>query len=395
MLHFFDLLLGIPEPAVGVQCADQGITLNSKELLLEEAGSASLTSMISLQLLAFVLGSDMQSLAPTEQTVPLTKDLHWFGMFLTGKQKAFQALCVAVPFCLSCTVQSRLWIEEQCVAVHCFVPKARLVQPDGWKTGYCLNQMDLIGRHEVLPCLLACHLLTLQYKAFPVRKWDAGITYRSGGGWVCGGLLAAELSWEQWVVLRGCCNRFFLRRYVEVARACTQKWMALWMCSVQYDTMHVVLANPVDKPSNGSQLPLTRLSHASLTRPYCLQGWKWAPWSCGAYKSWERLKGSIIAARALNVCNITVLPARALTGACGSHHSSSTAVAGSRQEGHGRGTGEKKDTGRMGRGHWSRSDPSWDGKQGQTLVLRMEAVVCSRSDTQSHPLLRLPHVFFI
>lgn len=76
MLHFSDLLLGIPEPTVGVQCADQGITLNSKELLLEEAGSASLTSMISLQLLAFVLGSDMQSLAPAEQNFPLTKDLH-------------------------------------------------------------------------------------------------------------------------------------------------------------------------------------------------------------------------------------------------------------------------------------------------------------------------------
>lgn len=76
MLHFFDLLLDIPEPAVGVQCADQGITLNAKELLLEEAGSASLTSMISLQLFAFVLGSDMQSLAPAEQNFPLTKDLH-------------------------------------------------------------------------------------------------------------------------------------------------------------------------------------------------------------------------------------------------------------------------------------------------------------------------------
>lgn len=80
-----------PKPTVGVQCADQGITLNWKELLLEEAGSASLTSMISLQLLAIVLGSDMQSLAPAEKNVPLTKDLHWFGMFLTGKQKAFQA----------------------------------------------------------------------------------------------------------------------------------------------------------------------------------------------------------------------------------------------------------------------------------------------------------------
>lgn len=59
-----------------VQCADQGITLNSKELLLTEAGSASLTSMISLQLLAFVLGSGMQNLAPEEQNFPLIKDLH-------------------------------------------------------------------------------------------------------------------------------------------------------------------------------------------------------------------------------------------------------------------------------------------------------------------------------
>lgn len=90
MVHFFDLL-GIPEPAVGVQCADQGTTLNSKELLLEEPGSASLTNTISLQLLAFVLGSDTQSLASAEQNFPLTTDLHWFGMFLTGKQKTFQA----------------------------------------------------------------------------------------------------------------------------------------------------------------------------------------------------------------------------------------------------------------------------------------------------------------
>lgn len=48
MLQLFDLLLGIPGPAVGVQCADQGITSNSKELLLTEAGSASVTSMILL-----------------------------------------------------------------------------------------------------------------------------------------------------------------------------------------------------------------------------------------------------------------------------------------------------------------------------------------------------------
>jgi len=59
MLHLFDFILGIPGPTVGVQCADQGITLNSKELLLAEAGSASLPSMISLQLLAFLLGSAM------------------------------------------------------------------------------------------------------------------------------------------------------------------------------------------------------------------------------------------------------------------------------------------------------------------------------------------------
>lgn len=48
MLYPFDLVLGIPGPAAGVQCADQGITLNSKELLFAEAGSASLTSMILL-----------------------------------------------------------------------------------------------------------------------------------------------------------------------------------------------------------------------------------------------------------------------------------------------------------------------------------------------------------
>lgn len=87
MLHLFDLVLGIPGLTAGVQCADQGITLNSKEVLLAEAGSASLTSMISLHLLAFVLGSAMQNLAPAEQNFPLTEDLHWFGMFLTGEQQ--------------------------------------------------------------------------------------------------------------------------------------------------------------------------------------------------------------------------------------------------------------------------------------------------------------------
>lgn len=63
MLHFFDLVLGIPESTVGLQCADQGITFNSKELLLAESGSASLTSMISLELSAFTLTSVM---APAE-----------------------------------------------------------------------------------------------------------------------------------------------------------------------------------------------------------------------------------------------------------------------------------------------------------------------------------------
>lgn len=74
MLHFFDLLLGIPESTVGAQCADQGITLNSKELLLAESGSASLTSMISVELSAFMLASVMQSLAPAEQNLLLTED---------------------------------------------------------------------------------------------------------------------------------------------------------------------------------------------------------------------------------------------------------------------------------------------------------------------------------
>lgn len=74
--HLFDLVLGIPGPTVGAQCADQGITLNSKELQLAEAGSASLTSMISLYLLAFLLGSATQNLAPAAQNFPLTKDVH-------------------------------------------------------------------------------------------------------------------------------------------------------------------------------------------------------------------------------------------------------------------------------------------------------------------------------
>lgn len=73
-MHFFDLLLGMPVSTVGVQCADQGITLNSKELLLAESGSASLTNMISVELSAFMLASVMQSLAPAEQNLPLTKD---------------------------------------------------------------------------------------------------------------------------------------------------------------------------------------------------------------------------------------------------------------------------------------------------------------------------------
>lgn len=88
---------------------------------------------------------------------------------------------------------------------------------------------------SVLACLLACHLLTLQYKVFPVRKWDAEITYRSGEGWVCRGLLAIELSWEQWVMLRESCKRFLLRKSIfseEVARACTQKWITPRMCNV-------------------------------------------------------------------------------------------------------------------------------------------------------------------
>lgn len=52
--------------------------------------------------------------------------------------------------------------------------------------------------------------------------------------------------------------------------------------------MHVVLANLIDKPSSGSQFPLTHLSDASLIKPYCSQGWKWACWSRGACKSdWE------------------------------------------------------------------------------------------------------------
>lgn len=51
---------------MGLQCADQDITFNLKELLLAESGSASLTSMISLELSAFMLASVMQSLAPVE-----------------------------------------------------------------------------------------------------------------------------------------------------------------------------------------------------------------------------------------------------------------------------------------------------------------------------------------
>lgn len=167
-------------------------------------------------------------------------------------------------------------VVEQCIAGCCFIPKTHFVQPDGWKTWYCSNQMDLIVRHEVFSLVLAYFLLTLQYKVFPVRKWGAEITYRRGEGWVCKGLLAADLSWEQWVVLRECCNRFLLRKYVEVALACTQKWNHSLNVPCRYDTMHAVLANPMDKPS-GSQFPLTRLSNASLTKPHCLQGWKWAP----------------------------------------------------------------------------------------------------------------------
>lgn len=70
----------------------------------------------------------------------------------------------------------------------------------------------------------------------------------------------------------------------------------------------------------------------------------------------ERFKGTRIAVRVLNVCNITVLPARALTRAVGA-----TPTAAQLWQQAGRAwqeVWEKKDTGRMGRGHWSSSDPS-------------------------------------
>lgn len=154
MWHLFDLIFGIPRPSVGVQCADQGITLNSKKLLLAEAGSASLTSVISLQLLCLALLCRTWHQKKISLWLKSCTDL--FGMFLTVNQQKWKNN-VAAPFCLSCFLQSRMWIEEQSRALSCFVPKAHLVQLDRWKIWYYSNQMDFIVIHEVslLGCLLA------------------------------------------------------------------------------------------------------------------------------------------------------------------------------------------------------------------------------------------------
>lgn len=183
----------MPVSTVGVQCADQGITLNSKELLLAESGSASLTSMISAELSAFMLASVMQSLAPAEQNLPLTEDempLHWFGMFITSKQQKWKHNVLLSLFFLPFTPQSRSWIEEEhsCKSFH----YTGTLSPAG-----CVENNVLLKSNgfacktwSLLACLLACHLLMLQYNIFPIRKWDAEITPRGREGWsvlgVCG-----------------------------------------------------------------------------------------------------------------------------------------------------------------------------------------------------------------
>lgn len=153
--------------------------------------------------------------------------------------------------------------------------------------------------------------------------------------------------------------------------------------------VHVVLANPMDKPSTGSQFPLTRLPNASRIKPYCSQGWKWACWNCGACKSDGRCKGTIITGRVLNICNITELPARALGRVVGV--TSAAAQLRQRAAKAGRGWEEVQEH----KGH--REDGEGSEKQDwslrtcelvQTLVLlMMKTVVCSRFETWINPLL--------
>lgn len=189
----------MPVSTVGVQCADQGITLNSKELLLAESGSASLTNMISVELSAFMLASVMQSLAPAEQNLPLTKDkmpLHWFGVFITSKQQKWKhnVLLFLFSSLLPRKAGHRL---KKSIAVSHSITQAHLVQPDVWKIMYCSNQMDLLARHKVysLVCLLAissCYSTTY----FPLENEMLKSHTEVGKAGACWGSVAVGLSWE-------------------------------------------------------------------------------------------------------------------------------------------------------------------------------------------------------
>lgn len=64
------------------------------------------------------------------------------------------------------------------------------------------------------------------------------------------------------------------------------------MCNVSVTPhMQFQLAQCINRAMAHSFHSHVCLSSASLTQPYCLQGWKWAPWSCGAYRSDGEIQG--------------------------------------------------------------------------------------------------------